>query len=215
MKLEQIEIEEFQRVARRQETHENRYFQMLALCVTGSAAILGLSEELPTNLIPFIISPLFFITSRIAISNTIYQKYCAAYLLHWFDERQSNLGFESIHRRLKSEEKSKDMIRHLKRFTLYSSNPFLVLNFITLAASAYFSYPLLDSLYSKGSTLEATIYIFPILLLHLHAIILQIYSKTQSAEFFEKEIRKELEKANRIARGINSPSSHTTTHTDP
>lgn len=177
--------------------HESRYYQMLVLCSTGIAALLGLSDKIPHPLLPYIITPLYFVTARVAFGNWLMQQFCSAFLFEWCEKRQPCLSFEGTYKNLfKKGNNDKQLFMKLRRLIGHSTRDFAILNFITVCASSYFSISTLQVWIRSLDYRLIGLYILPLLLMHTLTIMLQVKVTKRSTEQLACEIKEYIDTAN-------------------
>lgn len=170
---------------------------MLALCVTGSAAVLGFSDKLPHHLIPYILSPLLLVTSRIAYGNWLLQHFNAAFLLRWFEDHYDSLVYEGAYTHLFIQKSSPNTLcKRAKQLLDHTTKDFALLNIMTFCASFYFSLPTLNTWMAADRVFPVIAYAIPFIAMHALAALIQYRTTTRSTLQLSREIDNYLKTAN-------------------
>lgn len=150
--------------------HDERKYQVLILAVTGFAAVFGLSNQLITPIIPFILGGILLICLKLYNSNQEHQDFNYAFIIEKFETTNSVLSLERGYDLWRLERnittKRGGFFRSLRRIARFVNHPFAILFFISLLGSFIFGWQFMLFSWQSNQELFATSYILIILLEH-------------------------------------------------
>lgn len=190
MPIDEFSLEEYKLVKARAETHENRYYQMLVISITGFATILGVSEKIPEELIPYMISPFLLITTGIAISSRRHQYFEGAYILEAFENRIPYLSVERVYYEIFSTNISRLKVwKAIKVFFGFLREPFTVLNMLGIISSIYFGNGFVLEKWAKNEHWISILYIGVLILIYSIIVKAAIDIKKRNLTYYRKRCK--------------------------
>ena len=135
---------------------ETRQYQMIFLCATGFATVIGFSEKIPGISIPFILFILLFISENIYYNSQVSSYFLQEYLLEYSKKYNEYEIVEDSHKNYFHIYKDKNLrinkfvilIRLIYKWAFY---PFLILPLAYMFFSGYYVYLNLNDIRKQGS----------------------------------------------------------------
>jgi len=179
-----FQIEEYKQVKERINVLESKREQVIALNITVLAGILGFSNSISIELIPYIVLVLLLISSTSYSVYLILQNTCTAYLSERYDKNVEGLHFEKGYQEMvESELMGKKLIRYAKIF----SSPFFWLILISISMSLIFGYKFWLTKKSDHTEYFLLIYYGFLIIGHLVSLVsIYMQSKLNIGYFCEK-----------------------------
>jgi len=178
-------IEEYTNILSRINSQETIYYQMLILYITVFAAVLGFSDKISHALIPFILNSFLFFIILICNRHMKDQRISQSYIIVNFEDKISELNYFSFKNRLRVKENNKNLIKIAHNIL----HPLLILFYITLTASIYFSK---EYLFNPPKTCLGFIYWIINILLVSGILVIYVRNRLSDISSYIKELGKEI-----------------------
>lgn len=191
--MDEFRLEEYRQVKARMETHERMYFQMLVLCISGFGVVLGFSEKLPKEVIPYIMAPLLCITSIIAVNSRQHQYFATSFLIEAFERSIPSIKYEQTYITVFSYIRYR-LLFPLRMLTCIVSQPFIILTMLSIIGSIYFGADfVIANLYDEAA-FTALLYVVILVCIHVIVIFIIIWEGQHKQGFYKKRCQEFLRK---------------------
>ena len=213
MKSDPFLIEEYKILKARVQARESRYYQMLVLTITGFITVIGFSEKIPVESIPYLMSSFLMITTLIASLSRQHQFFETAFLIEAFEENKTSyIQYETAYASVFSSSQLpqiefkfieklypfkclyfeiKDLI---KRTVSLVFHPFALLAMFSFIGSILFGKVYVISASSRSAFVGSFFYILGLEIIHLIILVSVMRHKALNTDYYRKKCREFLNK---------------------
>jgi len=206
--------EEYKAIKSGIETDRKRYDQMLVLAITGLITIIGFSNKIPKEIIPYLISPFLMIATLVAALSRQHQFFKTAFIIEAYEVAEiskikyeraysgifssykvSGISFKSIEKIWPLKCLLGEILDAIKRCGLFLFDPFILLAIFSSVASFISGRKYIVDAPMNDFLIYQSLYIFGLVFIHSIILFAVLRQKSLNIDYYRCECKKWIEES--------------------